>query len=860
MVHLTGPDYQEEKQMTTTSTAAVPAQPSKPRSRARVWLKRIALGLVIGIVMLATIGAAYQSVATAIDRRSYPAPGRMVDVGGFRLHLVCAGTNTNGNPTVVLESGLGATSSAWAWILPEVAKSTRVCAYDRAGMGWSDPSPAPRDAQHIAKELHTLLHNADVPGPYVFAGWSFGGLYIRDYARQYRDEVAGLVLIDSSSPEQCTSTPGGQAQCASTGRIYSFAPALARLGVMRLMGLFQPASGLPAPQHKELLASFSATKDWDAQSAEYLASPATNTQVLGAKSLDALPLFVLTATDHGTPPDLEKLWQGWQTGFTALSTNSIQRIVPGSTHSSLLFNPKDARVSTEAVLEVVESARTGQSLAITPAIAIPTQVTGLDFVAIDAYVETRMKDLRIPGLALAIVHGDQTVYLKGFGVAGPSGREVTPQTPFIMGSLSKSFTALAVMQLVEQGKVELDAPVLRYLPWFRVADEAASSQITVRHLLNQTSGLSTKTGRGFQGNPDSSGGALEGAVRALRDHPLAEPAGKIYQYSTVNYAVLGLIVQTVSGQSFEQYMQENIFSPLDMRTSFTSQPDALAHGLASGYRYWFGQPIAADLPFNRSLVPAGYLISTVEDMAHYLVAQLNDGLYADQTILSPQGIAGMHQPAVPQGDDESFYGMGWKIGPTAGVPTVWHDGSTFNYYANMTLIPAGQWGIVILQNSYSFPDEISGAYQMKAFADGVTALVVGEQPPPQPASTALLVLYGALLAIVVVQATGIFRSVRGLRRWHTQPEARPCGKRNLAWHILLPLVLNVLWAIWVLVGLPMVFGTSLSVLVTGMPDIGSTLVASALIALVWGVLRTALAFFAVRTAKGRSIPERLVEV
>ena len=90
----------------------------------------------------------------------------------------------------------------------------------------------------------------------------------------------------------------------------------------------------------------------------------------------------------------------------------------------------------------------------------------------------------------------------------------------------------------------------------------------------------------------------------------------------------------------------------------------------------------------------------------------------------------MHQPAVSQGDDQSFYGMGWKIGPTGGVPTVWHDGSTFNYYANMTLVPAGSWGIVILQNSYSFPDEISGAYQMKTFADGVTALVVGEQPPP----------------------------------------------------------------------------------------------------------------------------------
>jgi hypothetical protein len=148
---------------------------------------------------------------------------------------------------------------------------------------------------------------------------------------------------------------------------------------------------------------------------------------------------------------------------------------------------------------------------------------------------------------------------------------------------------------------------------------------------------------------------------------------------------------------------------------------------------------------------------------------------------------------------------------------------------------------------------------MKAFADGVTALVVGEKPPPPPASTALLVLYGALLAIVVVQVTGMVRSVRGFQRWRTQPEVRPLGKTGVVWHIFVPLVLNFLWAIVVLVGLPKVFGTSLSVLVTGMPDIGSTLVASAMIALVWGIVRTAMAYFALRAAKGRSISERLVE-
>ena len=350
------------KVVTQSPLTPVKLQTAKPRSRVSIWLKRIALWLVIGIGSLAAIGAVYQLIATAVDQRTFLPPGQMIDVGGYSLHLNCTGQNAEGQPTVILEPGLGATSSVWAWIQPEVAKTTRVCAYDRAGMGWSDPGPAPRDAQHIATELHTLLQNAQTPGPYVLVGWSYGGLYVRSYANQYHDEVAGLVLLDSSSPEQCTSTPGGQAQCASFAKIYSIAPVLARLGVMRVMGLFQPASGLPALQSEELLASFSATKDWDAQSAEFLASPVTNTQALSSESLGSIPLFVLTATDHGTPPDLEQLWQGWQTGFTALSTNSVQQIVTGATHGSIVFNSEDAKVSIAAILQVVEVARNGYQL------------------------------------------------------------------------------------------------------------------------------------------------------------------------------------------------------------------------------------------------------------------------------------------------------------------------------------------------------------------------------------------------------------------------------------------------------------------------------------------------------------------
>jgi pimeloyl-ACP methyl ester carboxylesterase len=229
-------------------------------------------------------------------------------------------------------------------------------------MGWSDSSPEPRDAQHIAQELHTLLHNANISGPYVLVGWSFGGLYVREYAGQYGDEVVGLVLLDSSHPDQWTSTTEGQQQFESNAKIYSLAPTLVRLGVMRVMGLLQPASGLPKPYGEALKASFAATKDWDAQSAEFLASLATATQVSESESLDNTPLFVLTATEHGMPPKQEQLWQGWQTELASLSTNSVHQIVEGADHASFWRDPATVKVSVAAILQIIEAARTREPL------------------------------------------------------------------------------------------------------------------------------------------------------------------------------------------------------------------------------------------------------------------------------------------------------------------------------------------------------------------------------------------------------------------------------------------------------------------------------------------------------------------
>ena len=462
---------------------------------------------------------------------------------------------------------------------------------------------------------------------------------------------------------------------------------------------------------------------------------------------------------------------------------------------------------------------------------------GANFAEIERFVQDEMAAQRIPGLALGIVEGGRIAYVRGFGSADDSGREVTPQTPFIIGSVSKSFTALAVMQLVEANKIELAAPVQRYLPWFRVADEKASAEITVRHLLNQTSGLSTKTGRSFQGDGDTSDTALEQAVRKLRSAALTAPVGSEHQYSTVNYSVLGLIVQTVAGQSYERYVQTRILDPLQMRNSYTSEAAAQPQGLATGHNYWFGRPRAADLPYNRGLVPAGYLISSAEDMTHYLISQLNGGRYDSTSVLSPDRIGELHRPAVQTPEAETSYAMGWFVGPRNDIPAVHHQGETFNFHANVVLVPQSRRGVVVLMNAENSLDLFVNG-RMGTVADGVTSLLEGREPPSPPSNVAIFIVYGALFALLVLQARGIAKGVVALRGGRI--------RRGKWWRISLLLVLSLVWAAFVLVLVPKQLGLPLSVVATGFPDLVYLLLASALVGVGWAVVKVVWTYAALR--------------
>jgi pimeloyl-ACP methyl ester carboxylesterase len=349
---------------TTTSPTGTTVQPQR-RKGLGFWLRRVLLGLVIMLVVLATSGAIYQAVATTIDRRSYPPPGQLVDVGGYRLHIQCAGT---GSPTVILDAAADMMSADWGWIQPAVAQHTRVCAYDRAGMGWSDPGPLPRDAQHISAELHTLLTKAGLSGPYVLVGHSAGGLYVRMYAAHYPDEVVGMVLVDPGHPDMNTRIPALQVKNAEDARLVSALSILSYFGVPRLLGIGNAnTQGLPPQQRAEASAATVTPQHWATIAALIEATPATYDQVRGTGRLGNRPLIVISATTAwltpGAPADeARRILNDLHTELAALSSQSRHDLVAGATHGSLVHNRDHAQATIAAINQVVDATRTGQPL------------------------------------------------------------------------------------------------------------------------------------------------------------------------------------------------------------------------------------------------------------------------------------------------------------------------------------------------------------------------------------------------------------------------------------------------------------------------------------------------------------------
>lgn len=337
----------------TDNSPFIDAVSSTPVRRARRrWpstILRLAGGTLGVLALVAAAGAAYEAIAGAGDASAYPPAGRLVDVGGYKLHLDCRG---EASPTVVLEAGLGASSLDWSLVQPELARTTRVCSYDRAGMGWSEPGPAPRSPAHIADELHQLLQNGGVAGPYILVGHSLGGKNIRMFAEAYPSEVAGMVLVDARSERvESPADMAGFAQ-ALEGQAMQYSLAR-RFGIARLFGAGLIGEPLvPAALATEMVLAQTQPTAIAETTAEGLAR-SVDDEVLASTKLGSLPLVVVAAGD--TMRNLPN-WPEAQSAMAKLSTRGQLIIAQNSSHAIQIAQPN---VILSAIHDVIGKVRSG---------------------------------------------------------------------------------------------------------------------------------------------------------------------------------------------------------------------------------------------------------------------------------------------------------------------------------------------------------------------------------------------------------------------------------------------------------------------------------------------------------------------
>jgi CubicO group peptidase (beta-lactamase class C family) len=444
---------------------------------------------------------------------------------------------------------------------------------------------------------------------------------------------------------------------------------------------------------------------------------------------------------------------------------------------------------------------------------------------LDYYLESQVSDGQIPGVAAAVVKDGRIVFSRGYGTAG-SDRRMTPETAVVIGSTSKSITALATLQLVDDGHVDLDAPIGRYLPWFD-PDDARAEAITVRDLLIDTSGVPTWAGWSALAGD---GRADEGSIRDLVNNLqlLDEPGGR-FRYSNANYIILGEIIEAASGRPYAEVVKGSIFEPLDMEHTTAGAP---AGTVAN--RYWLGLPMPSHLPYLEIGIPAGAVSSSASDLAVYLQAQLGD--HRSETLNDATRTL-LHEPAV---EAEGFgvpdgrqYAMGWYVGPVVGEPAVFHSGDVFDSSSSLVMLPERDLGVVVVSTTSSPLVPTS-----KTLAEGIVAELLDERPPELHMSMAL-----ATVALLAVAAAILAFAVTRARSLAIAP--RVTGRLSL----LRLTVLDLLVPTAALFGLPFLFSTQLDraemltassfwrLVIRGVPDAG-TIVVGALI------LRFALGGFA----------------
>lgn len=441
---------------------------------------------------------------------------------------------------------------------------------------------------------------------------------------------------------------------------------------------------------------------------------------------------------------------------------------------------------------------------------------------LDGFIEAELPGSAAPGLAYARVENGE-VLARGFGerVEG-SGDPITSDTLFPIGSVTKSFTALAIMQLVDAGRLRLDDPISQHLSAF---SQGPVREVTLRQLLNHTSGYSTVQGNSHHGHEDASElGLIEYAEQLAFVAPVHAP-GTIWEYSNANYQILGAVIEQASGESYADYIEARIFEPLSM-TDSSAQIDTAYPAVATGHRPWFGgvRAIAAGGKGHRIDAPVGGIVSSAKDMGLYLAMWLS----GEDDILSANAKASMLEPSGPA---SPLYGLGWSIDPALG--TVYHTGLVPGAETLASFSPNEGNGVVVMVNAnggFGFSDTWYLIGGTGARALGETHDDDGSRLGPKTAYLSIVLLPPLFLLVAFV-------SWRARSKLRAKRES-VTGRLSL-W--LAPLAMAGLS--WFLIGLlPRSFGGSIATIQLYQPDFALCLIATAILAPAWAVLRLLIAY------------------
>lgn len=420
---------------------------------------------------------------------------------------------------------------------------------------------------------------------------------------------------------------------------------------------------------------------------------------------------------------------------------------------------------------------------------------------------------------MALFSQGRVTHVRGLGHA-QAGAPVTPQTPFQLGSVSKSFTALIVLQLADEGLLSLDDPISKHLPSFRTRDKAASDLITIRHLLNHRSGLSTLDGNRSQSTTYRGSDAMGRASGALSSATLQSPPGKRFAYSNANYTLLADLIETVDRRSFEAAVEARIFSRLGMRNAFVQTPKPGSSRPAVGHTQWFGHTVERDFVAGRMMAGPGGVTASAEDLATYLVA-----VFEQDPRIIPRSLS----EALSR-ERRGGYEFGWEFGTFGNRTVIFHGGLNPGFLSRVAYDPATRQGALVLTNmSGSLEGNLAGG--AVSFALGLPAEDIA------PPSVSLLRLWGTL-GLTVLLVLGGALSIRNLLEVRARPDRR--SRVAIATLGIAPSLMLIGLGYFLTVKVPQFSGVNLTAVYMFYPDVAVLLGLSAIIAVLWAVLRTGL--------------------